>query len=239
MNDSFKAAAPGPAPHAALQHVEAWLFDLDNTVYPHSCNLFVQIDARMKDFICALVGCGRDEAHRIQKDLFRSYGTTMRGLMTEHGVNPDEFLEFVHAIDHAPVPADPALDAALARIEGPKYIFTNASVPHAEKVLERVGIAHHFAGIFDIVAAGYQPKPNPEPYRLVLAAHGLDAHATAFFDDIPKNLEPAHAIGMTTVWVRTDTEYAKIGEPGAHIHHETDDLVAWLEAVAAARGTAA
>ena len=226
---------PDTTDHTPLGHIEAWLFDLDNTLYPHECNLFRQVDARMKEFIIGLLGCNWDEAHDVQKSMFRKYGTTMRGLMTEHDVAPDEFLAHVHDIDHAPVPADPALDAALGRLEGPKYIFTNASVAHAEKVLERVGIAHHFEAIFDIVAADYLPKPNPHPYTKVVEAHGLAPEATVFFDDIPKNLAPAHALGMTTVWIRTDTEYATVGEPGEHIHHETREIGRFLEGVAAAR----
>jgi putative hydrolase of the HAD superfamily len=218
-----------------LDHVEAWLFDLDNTLYPHSCNLFAQVDARMKEFICGLLGCDNEAAHVVQKDLFRRYGTTMRGLMTEHGVAPQEFLNHVHAIDHSPVPADPHLDAALARLEGPKYILTNASRHHAERVMERVGVAHHFEAIFDIVAGDYRPKPDPSIYEGALQAFALKAEATVFFDDIPKNLEPAHALGMTTVWIRTDTEYARVGEPGEHIHHETEDLAGWLHGVASAR----
>ena len=221
--------------HPSLDHVEAWLFDLDNTLYPHSCNLFAQIDVRMKEFICDLLDCGHVEAHRVQKTLFRSYGTTMRGLMSEHGVKADDFLAHVHAIDHSPVPENPALNAALERLEGVKHIFTNASVEHAEKVLDRLGIAHHFSSIFDIVAADYLPKPDPAPYRKIVGGAGLRADATAFFDDIPRNLEPAHELGLTTVWIRTDTEYASVGEVGPHIHYETEDLAPWLDGVAAAR----
>ncbi len=227
-----------PSP-PSLDHVEAWLFDLDNTLYPHSCNLFAQIDVRMKEFICDLLDCGTEEAHRVQKSMFRTYGTTMRGLMSEHGIEPDVFLAHVHAIDHSPVPANPALNEALGRLGGVKHVFTNASVAHAEKVLARLGIAHHFSTIFDIVAADYRPKPDPAPYRQIIEGAGLRAGATAFFDDIPRNLEPAHALGLTTVWIRTDTEYASVGEIGPHIHYETEDLAGWLNGVANARGNGA
>jgi len=226
---------PSVPGHPHLNHVEAWLFDLDNTLYPHSCNLFAQVDVRMKEFICALLDCDVEAAHKVQKGLFRKYGTTMRGLMTEHGVKPDDFLAHVHEIDHSPVPADPHLDAALGRLEGPKFVFTNASRQHAERVMERVGVSHHFEGIYDIIAADYRPKPDPAPYREALDAFGLAPGGTAFFDDIPKNLEPAHALGMTTVWIRTDTEYATVGEQGAHIHHTVDHLAGWLHGVAEAR----
>ncbi|MHA1536442.1 MAG: pyrimidine 5'-nucleotidase [Alphaproteobacteria bacterium] len=223
--------------HPPLDHVEAWLFDLDNTLYPHSCNLFAQIDVRMKEFICDLLDCGAEEAHRVQKSMFHTYGTTMRGLMSEHAVKPDDFLAHVHEIDHSPVPANPALSEALGQLDGVKHVFTNASVAHAEKVLDRLGVAHHFSSIFDIVAAEYRPKPDPAPYRQILAGAGLRAEATAFFDDIPRNLEPAHELGWTTVWIRTDTEYARVGEVGPHIHYEIEDLAPWLSGVASARSS--
>jgi putative hydrolase of the HAD superfamily len=215
-------------PAEVLDRVDHWVFDLDNTLYPASSNLFAQVDLRMKDYICQLLGCDRDEAHRVQKKLFLDYGTTMRGLMTEHGVDPHTFLQFVHHIDHSQLDPNPALGAALARLPGRKYIFTNASIDHADRVLDRLGISGHFVGTFDIIAADFMPKPNPECYEKMLKAHGIDAGRSAMFDDIPKNLEPAAALGMTTVWVRTDSDYARVGAPGAHIHYVTDDITMWL-----------
>jgi putative hydrolase of the HAD superfamily len=224
------------APADLLKRVDHWVFDLDNTLYPASSNLFLQVDRRMKDFIVELLGCDRDEAHRIQKSLFLTYGTTMRGLMTEYGVDPRPFLDFVHSIDHSHLEPNPALGSALAQLPGRKYIFTNASTDHADRVLARLGIERHFTGIFDIVAADFLPKPNRACYDMMLKAHGIEATRSALFDDIPKNLEPAAALGMTTVWVRTDSDYAKIGEPGAHIHYVTDDITHWLTALMPARG---
>lgn len=221
-------SGPGHPAAGVLGKVDHWVFDLDNTLYPASSNLFAQVDLRMKAYISELLGCDRDEAHRVQKQLFHDYGTTMRGLMTEHGVDPHAFLQFVHHIDHSQLEPNPALGAALARLPGHKYIFTNASVDHADRVLDRLGISSHFAGVFDIIAAEFMPKPNPECYEKMLEAHGIEAGRSAFFDDIPKNLEPAAALGMTTVWVRTDSDYAKIGEPGAHIHYIADDITMWL-----------
>jgi putative hydrolase of the HAD superfamily len=222
------ALAPNHPAAAVLGRVDHWVFDLDNTLYPASSNLFLQVDQRMKAYIGELLGCDRDEAHRVQKQLFLAYGTTMRGLMTEHGVDPRQFLDFVHCIDHSQLQPNPALGTALDRLPGRKYIFTNASTDHADRVLERLGIGHHFAGIFDIVAAEFLPKPNPASYEKMLLAHGIAPARSALFDDIPKNLEPAAALGMTTVWIRTESEYAKVGEPGAHIHYVTDDITGWL-----------
>jgi putative hydrolase of the HAD superfamily len=220
---------------AALPHVEAWLFDLDNTLYPAECDLFSQVDRRIGEYIADLMRLPYEAARRLQKDYFRQYGTTMRGLMTEYGIDARGFLDFVHAIDHSPVAADPRLDAALAALDGPKYVFTNASVPHAEKVLARLGVARHFSGIFDIVAADYVPKPHDGFYDGFLARHAVDPGRAALVEDMAKNLKPAHARGMTTVLVETGNAYAMEGHDGDHVHHRTADLAGWLAAVARAR----
>ncbi len=232
-NDGSGALPPAPA----LEHIEAWVFDLDNTLYPASCNLFAQIDRRMGTFISEFLGVDRAAARRVQKSFFRKYGTTMRGLMTEHGLDPEVFLDYVHRIDHSPVQPDPALDHALTRLDGPKYVFTNGSREHAEKVIARLGVGHHFERIFDIAAAGYLPKPNPDSYARLVRATGLRPERAVLVDDIPKNLEPAAALGMTTVWMRSQTEYAEVGDKdGDFIDHVADELAGWLGAVIDARG---
>jgi len=220
---------PGQAPHH-LGHVDVWIFDLDNTLYPASCNLFVQVEALIGVFIQDFLKIDAAEAKRLQKQYYRAHGTTLKGLMDHHGVEPAKFLDFVHAIDVTPVPPSPALDAALARLPGRKLIFTNGSVAHAENVMNRLGVAHHFEGVFDIVAAEYRPKPDPETYHALLRRHAIDPRGATLFEDLPQNLVPAHALGMTTILVRTDAEWAQVGADGDHIHHVTDDLVAWLEA---------
>ena len=219
----------------ALDHVECWVFDLDNTLYPAHCDLFRQVDVRIGQYIAGRFNIPFEQARWLQKSYFRGYGTTMKGLMTEYGIDPIEFLDFVHLIDHTPVPADPRLDAALAALPGPKYVFTNASIAHSEKVLERIGITGRFDGIFDIVAAEFDPKPHDAFYDRFLARHGVEANAAALFEDMARNLAPAHARGMTTVLVETDNAFSMEGHEGAHIHHRTRDLVGWLEAVIAAR----
>ncbi len=222
--------------HPPLDHVEAWVFDLDNTLYPASCNLFAQIDRRMTAFIAGFLGIDEIEARRIQKHYYREYGTTMRGLMSEHGMDPAAFLDFVHDIDHSPVEASAALDRTLRALEGPKYVFTNGSERHAAAVLERRGIAHHFDAVFDIAAADFLPKPEPSVYRRMAQAHGIEPSRAALFDDIARNLAPAAALGMTTVWVRHETDFGGHEQDGAEgVDHITDNLEGWLAGVVAAR----
>lgn len=213
------------------------MFDLDNTLYPATCSLFPQIDVRMRQFIAERLGLGLDEAFRLQKRYYREFGTTLRGLMLRDGIEPDAFLDYVHAIDCSVLRPCRRLDAALGRLEGRKLIFTNGSERHARNVLERLEIAHHFEGIFDIRAAKYVPKPDPETYDVMVRRFGIDARGAAMFEDIPRNLKPAAAIGMTTVWVREpdhpDAALVTVAadEDLSHVHFVTDDLAGWLDGV--------
>src|SRR5262245_32278473 len=153
---------------AALLQAETWIFDLDNTLYPASCNLFAQVDNHIGEFIAQLLKIDADEAYRIQKQYFHDYGTSLRGLMLHHQVDPRLFLEFVHAIDVSPVQPSPVLERALGRLPGRKIVFTNGSAKHAENVMARLGISHRFDAIFDIVAADYFPKPEPFVYDILV-----------------------------------------------------------------------
>jgi putative hydrolase of the HAD superfamily len=220
------------APRLALGRIDTWVFDLDNTLYPASCNLFSQVDWRITAFLAEFLKMERDAARRIQKDMALRYGTSLRGMMVEHAMPAAEFLHYVHDIDVTPVPPSPALDRALTRLPGRKLIYTNGSVAHAENVTRRLGVTHHFEGVFDIVASDYVPKPDPAPYRTFVERHAIAPERTAMVEDIARNLVPAAAMGMTTVWVRTDHEFARVGAESHHIHHTTDDLVGWLESVA-------
>ena len=224
------AAIDGPL-DPTLSHVDIWAFDLDNTLYPASCNLFAQVDRLIHGYIVEHVGLEPDAARTLQKSFWRQHGTTMNGLMAEHGVDPHHFLDYVHAIDHSPVAANPALDRALGALEGTKYIFTNASVRHAEAVLDRLGVAHHFVDIFDIVAADFHPKPQDHFYDSFIDRHGIDPARTILIDDMAKNLAPAHARGMTTVHIRTASDHAMEGHDSDHVHHGAEDLLEWLEAL--------
>ena len=227
-------SGPAARPRAhALRQAEAWVFDLDNTLYPPSTNLFAQIDERMRAFIAGFLDLDLDEARRVQKTYFREYGTTLRGLMNRHGLEPGLFLEYVHAVDLDPVPPNPALAAALARLPGRKYIFTNASAAHAGRITDRLGVTRHFDAVFDIADAEYVPKPEPRVYDTLVQCHGLDPGKTVMIEDIARNLAPAAALGMTTVWLRNDSPIGVEGADGDHVHHVIDDLVPWLEDVVA------
>jgi putative hydrolase of the HAD superfamily len=219
--------------------VETWVFDLDNTLYPHHLNLWQQVDERIRDYIAGFLNISHDEAFRLQKDYYRRYGTSMRGLMTEHGMKPDDFLDFVHQIDHSPLEPNPGLGAAIERLPGRKLILTNGTRRHADAVMQRLGIHEHFDDIFDIVAAELEPKPLPQTYDRFLARHDVDPSKAAMFEDLARNLQVPHALGMTTVLVvpegtrevfREDWEME--GRDAAHVDHVTDDLVRFLESIA-------
>ena len=221
-------------------HIETWVFDLDNTLYPHHLNLWQQVDERIRDFIVGFLKVSRDEAFRVQKDYYRRYGTSMRGLMEEHGLEPDEFLELVHEIDHSPIEPNPALGDAIALLPGRKLILTNGTRSHADAVMARLGIGHHFEDVFDIRAADLEPKPRPVVYERFLARHNVDPARAAMFEDLARNLEVPHALGMTTVLVvpqgagvvlREDWELA--GRDAPHVDYVTDDLSGFLRTIVA------
>jgi putative hydrolase of the HAD superfamily len=228
------AATPlGRRPRERLRRTEAWVFDLDNTLYPATVDLFAQIDVRMRGYIAAYLGLDLDSAFALQKQYFRDYGMSLRGLMDRHGMDPRPFLDHVHEIDLSVLDPIPGLDEALERLAGRKFVFTNASTEHAQRVLERLGITRHFEDVFDIVAADFRPKPEPETYRRLVDRHKIDPRASVMVEDLARNLIPAAALGMTTVWVRTRSEFGVIGSDGDHIDHVVDDLPVWLNDVAA------
>jgi len=220
-----------------LHDPDVWLFDLDNTLYPARCNLFAQIDVRIGRYIADRLKVDLEEARRVQKQYWREHGTSMRGLMTLHGVDPRHMLDYVHDIDYSPVLAAPALEAALAALPGRKIIFTAGDVPHAERVMERLGVAHHFEAIFDIEAGDYWPKPHQAIYDKLVVKHGVDPKRAAMADDISANLKPASGMGMRTVWIRTEESVKRAGVDLDHIHHQTDDLASWLADWVAQRST--
>ncbi len=212
----------------------AWIFDLDNTLYPARCKLFAQVEVRIRDYVAGFLGLDADAAYRLQKTYFREHGTTLQGMMRHHRMDPAPFLAYVHDIDLSAVRPDPALDRALGRLPGRKIVFTNGSAEHAQRVMERIGVARHFEAVFDIAAAGYVPKPEPRVYDALVRSLGLDARATVMVEDIARNLVPAAAIGMTTVWVRGSGAPPELGlDPPdratlAAIDYVVDDLALWL-----------
>jgi putative hydrolase of the HAD superfamily len=217
-------------------HIDTWVFDLDNTLYPHHVNLWQQVDKRIGEFVSAWLKVPADEARRIQKDYYRRYGTTMRGMMTEHGVSADDFLAYVHRIDHSPLEPNPAMGAAIAKLPGRKLILTNGSIDHAGKVLQRLGIGAHFEAVFDIIAAELEPKPAPQTYQRFLELHGVNPGSSAMFEDLARNLVVPHQLGMTTVLVVPDgtkdvvrEDWELEGRDARHVDHVTDDLTGFLE----------
>ena len=219
-------------------HVETWVFDLDNTLYPFHLNLWQQVDERIRGYVAEFLKVSKDEAFRVQKDYYKRYGTTMRGLMTEHGMNPDDYLDYVHRIDHSPLEPNPALGAALEKLPGRKLILTNGTRRHADAVMKRLEVHGHFEDVFDIVAAGLEPKPSPKTYERFLKLHDVDPHRAAMFEDLARNLEAPHALGMTTVLVvpegtrevfREDWELEGRNDP--HVDHVTDSLTAFLRGI--------
>lgn len=238
MDSSTKPASPMHHP-ADFEHVEHWVFDLDNTLYPPECDLFAQIDVKMCEFIMRTLDVDAIEAKRVQKDFYVEHGTTLAGLMAVHGTEPASFLAHVHDIDVSVVAPDKALGQAIESLPGRKIIFTNGSVTHAKNVVGQLGIAHVFDGIYDIVSTGYKPKPMREAYERFVQQSGIAPERAAMFEDIPRNLEIPHDLGMKTVWVRPSGEggterYQRLSHEGgeaAHVHHATDDLTAFLERV--------
>jgi putative hydrolase of the HAD superfamily len=221
--------------------VDTWVFDLDNTLYPHHVNLWQQVDARIGEFVSAWLNISPDEARLLQKDYYRRFGTTMRGMMTLHGVRADDYLAYVHRIDHSPLEPNPAMGGATAKLPGRKLILTNGSVDHVDKVLERLGLSGHFDAVFDIIAAELEPKPAPQTYQRFLDLHRVDPTRAAMFEDLARNLEVPHRLGMTTVLVVPDgskdvvrEDWELEGRDASHVDYVTDDLTGFLEGLAKA-----
>lgn len=231
-------AAPSPPTPRGFANVAVWIFDLDNTLYPHHLDLWQQVDERIREFIAEFLRVDRDEAFRVQKDYYRRYGTSMRGLMIEHGLDPDQFLDFVHQIDHSPLEPNPALGAAIEQLPGRKLILTNATRKHADAVMQGLAIERHFEDVFDIRAADLEPKPSPSTYQRFLATHDVDPTRAAMFEDLARNLVVPHSLGMTTVLVVPQhtrevfrESWELEGRDAAHVDHVTDDLVLFLRRI--------
>lgn len=223
---------------AKLSHVTDWIFDVDNTLYPHTCNLFSQIDVLITQYVSNSTGLEPKAARKLQKQFYKDHGTTLNGLMLHHGVDPDHYLSKVHQIDYSSVVANPALVEGIKALPGRKFIFTNADMPHAKAVLARIGGSDLFDGMFDIRATGFQPKPERPAYEKCLAAFDVDPAKAVMFDDLEWNLKVPHDLGMSTVHIlpqegadRSQFEDWEWGAPGdkPHIHHVTNDLAAFLK----------
>ena len=214
----------------ALAHIDTWIFDLDNTLYPARCNLFERIDARMTAYVSRLLNVDPVEARRVQKLYFHGHGTTLAGLMAEHEIDPHDFLADVHDIEMDVLEHDAPLAAALARLPGRKLVFTNGDRPYALKVLDRLGLGGSFEGVHDIVAMELRPKPDPGAYRGLCEAFAIDPTRALFVEDMARNLPPAKAIGMTTVWIDNGSEQAPGVAPDG-IDYRIAELGPWLHEI--------
>lgn len=235
----MEATSVRPSPRG-FGHINTWVFDLDNTLYPHHLNLWQQVDERIRAFIADYLNLSPEDAFRVQKDYYRRYGTSMRGLMTEHGLNPDDFLEFVHAIDHSPLVPNPALGAALEKLPGRKLVLTNGTRKHAEAVMRRLGVHDYFEAVFDIIAAELEPKPSAQTYARFLSRHDVEPLRAAMFEDLARNLREPYALGMTTVLVVPERTREVLregweleGRDAPFVDHVTEDIVGFIESIAA------
>ena len=224
--------------NADLSEIDSWVFDLDNTLYPRSCNLFAQVDKLITKYVMNTTGLEHSKAYKIQKTYYRDHGTTMNGLMQNYGIDPDHYLDFVHDIDYSPVMAHAELVEAISVLKGKKYIFTNADIGHSEAVLEKLGATKLFDGMFDIRATGFKPKPEPIAYEKFIKEFKIVPSAAIMFDDLEKNLKVPHVIGMKTVQVIADEDFnhelvesweLERCHENEHVHHITNDLVKFLK----------
>ena len=218
--------------------VRDWVFDLDNTLYPHHVNLFAQIDVNMRTYVAELLKMEPDEARVLQKRYYQEHGTTLSGLMIHHGIDPNEFLERAHAIDYSALLPNPELGAAIRALPGRKFILTNGTVSHAQRAAEALGILDNFEDIFDIVAADYVPKPAGSTYDKFMSLHRVDTAHAAMFEDLPRNLVVPKALGMRTVLLvprnleETVVEgWEKAGKDDDYIDYVTDDLTGFLTTI--------
>jgi len=220
-SETARASSAGDA----LAHVDCWIFDLDNTLYPASADLFGPMRLRMRDYIADRLGCDRDEAHRLQRQWYDDHGTTLAGLMAHHNVDPRHFLDNVHdiALDH--LVAHDGLNAAIRELPGRKLIYTNADVDYTQRVLAALGLSDIFEQVHDIHACAYRPKPDPWGYQLLCDSHNVEPTRAIFFEDLARNLPPAKALGMATVWIDDGSDP---GGDRAAIDFATPDLAAFL-----------
>ncbi|KPP93798.1 MAG: putative hydrolase of the HAD superfamily [Rhodobacteraceae bacterium HLUCCA08] len=208
---------------ASFSHVRAWVFDLDNTLYPPAARLFDQIEVRMTAYVARTLGVPQPEADRLRALYWRQYGTTLAGLMAEHDADPGPYLTEVHEIDFSVLTPDPALADAITALPGRKIVYTNGCEPYARNVLAARGLTDVFDAVYGVEHAGFRPKPEQAAFEAVFALDGLPAERGAMFEDDMRNLAAPHAMGMRTVLVAPDPH------PADHIHHHTDDLAGFLQ----------
>ena len=214
-----------------LKKIKYWLFDLDNTLYSGDTKVFDQVDKKMSFFISKKLNVNLEEAKKIQKNYFQEYNTTLNGMIKNHKIDAEEFLEFVHDVDLNFLKEDLDLQNELTNLMGKKYIFTNGSKAHASNVTKKIGIQNLFDGVFDIVDSNFVPKPSIEPYKKIIQKYGLDPEYCIFIEDIARNLKPAYELGMKTVWIKNDEPWAAEFSNENFINYKTDNLSEFLRRI--------
>jgi putative hydrolase of the HAD superfamily len=212
-------------PRDKFSHVSTWVFDLDNTLYPPSMRLFDQIEVRMTDYVMTELRVDRSEADRLRRHYWKSYGTTLAGLMREHSIDPLPYLQDVHDIDFSVLQPDQLLASRIRALPGRKIVYTNGSAPYAERVLQARGLDGLFEAIYGVEHADFHPKPEARAFDTVFGKARLNPQASAMFEDDPRNLAGPHALGMKTVLVGDTPEDAP------HIQHHTTDLAGFLSEI--------
>ena len=215
----------------SLKSIKYWIFDLDNTLYSGKTRVFEQIDKKMSKYISEKLNITVEEARKIQKNYFHEYNTTLNGMIKNHKIDANEFLEFVHDIDIDFLKKDEKLAEEMKKLEGKKIIFTNGSKKHAINVTRRIGIEQYFDGIFDIVDSDFIPKPSIEPYKKLVEKHKIDPKLSVLVEDIARNLKPAYEMGMKTVWIENNEPWAAKFSDSDFINYRTTNLTEFLKKI--------
>ena len=215
----------------ALHLIKYWIFDLDNTLYAGNTRVFEQISKRISKYISEKLNVSIEEAKKIQKNYFYEYNTTLNGMIKNHKIDANEFLEFVHNVNIDFLKEDPKLKEELKQLEGKKFIFTNGSRKHALNIIQRIGIDQSFDGIFDIVDSDFIPKPAIEPYKKLVEKHTIDPNLCVLVEDIARNLKPAYEMGMKTIWIENDEPWAAKFSDSDFINYKTKNLTDFLKKI--------
>ena len=215
----------------SFKSIKYWIFDLDNTLYSGKTKVFEQVDKRMSKYISSKLNVSVEKAKKIQKNYFHEYNTTLNGMIKNHKIDPNEFLEFVHDINIDFLEKNHKLAEEMKKLEGKKIIFTNGSRKHAINVTKKIGIDQYFDDIFDIVDSGFVPKPLIEPYKKLVEKHKIDPKLCVFVEDIARNLKPAYEMGMKTVWIENDEPWAKEFSDNNFINYKTNNLSEFIKKI--------
>ncbi len=214
-----------------LQAIKCWIFDLDNTLYSGKTRVFEQVDKKMSKYISEKLNVNIVEAKEIQKNYFYEYNTTLNGMINNHKIDANEFLEFVHDVNIDFLKKDSLLNEELMKLDGKKIIFTNSSRKHAMNVIRKIGIDQHFDDIFDIVDSEFVPKPDIVSYKKLVEKHKIDPKLCVFIEDIARNLKPAYEMGMKTIWIENDEPWAKKFSDSDFVNYKTNNLPEFLKKI--------